>query len=331
MHIPILSTFEDVIIDSVVEPDAERGKKVADKFNIPNFYDNYDEMYEKADLDAVFVCIPNSLHYNAVKNALNNDINVFCEKPMGLDPNETSELVKIAKNKNLSLGVGYNRRIEKNYEKTKKMIRSLKLGEVLQTHGILINAGPYGGWMPSSDWFFKDKYGVLYDSGSHLIDLMMYILSDNICEVSAKGIQTLSGVKTYDNISGFFKTENNILGSFNVGWRSGIFYDSLQVHGTGGSVFSNQTEFEFRHGGYGPLEKISDNFKQMKNLIGTFIGRSGRGDIPDETFFKEDRAFIDSISSNSEPIVSGGEALKVLEVLDGIKKSLDTGKVIKIK
>jgi len=67
------------------------------------------------------------------------------------------------------------------------IVKSLRLGTILQAHGILVNAGPYGSWIPSSDWFFNDKYGVLYDSAPHLMSIMMHILSDQITEVSARG------------------------------------------------------------------------------------------------------------------------------------------------
>lgn len=330
MHIPILSTFDNVIIDSVAESDFKRGKELALKLEIPHFFEDYSEMYQNDELDAVFICLPNFLHYDSVKNALKNDLHVFCEKPMGLNPKEAEELVNLAEKKDLILAVGYNRRLAKNYQETRKIVESLKLGKILQINGVLVNAGPYGGWMPSSDWFFKDKYGVLYDSGPHLIDIMMYVLSDDIVEVAAKGISTLNRVNIYDNIVGHFKTGNNIMGTFNIGWRLGVNYDSLQIHGTAGSVFTNPLEVEYRHGGYGPLEKISNNFKLTKSLLGTFIGQSGRGDIPDETFFQEDQAFIDAVLDKSAPLVSGADGLKILKVLEGIRKSLDSGEIVEI-
>ncbi len=331
MHIPVLSTFEDVDITSAAEVDVKRGGEFAKKWNISKVYGDYTEMYENSDLNAVFVCLPNFLHYGAVKSALDHDLHVFCEKPMSLSADDASELVRIAEKKDLVLAVGYNRRLEKNYEEAAGVAKSLGLGNILQAHGILVNAGPYAGWIPSSDWFFNDKYGVLYDSGPHLVDLMMYILSDRIVEVSARGTSTMHGITVFDNIAGVFKTENGVLGSFNIGWRMGVGYDSIQVHGTGGSVFANPLEVEVRHGEYGPLERVVDCFKSSKRIIGAQVSTPSGEKRPDETYLMEDRAFVDAVRGGGDPLVSGEGGLRVLEVLDGIRESLDGRKVVEVR
>ena len=335
MHVPVLSTFEDVEIKAAAEVDVKRGRDFANKWNISEVHEDYTKMYDNSDLDAVFVCLPNFLHYDAVMGALEHDLHVFCEKPMGLLADEAYELVKTAKKKDLVLAVGYNRRLIKNYEEAAEIVKSLRLGNVLQAHGILVNDGPYAGWIPSSDWFFKDKYGVLYDSGPHLIDVMMHILSDQITEVSARGINTMYGLNVFDNIAGVFKTEKGMVGTFNVGWKIAGNYDSVQVHGTGGSLFANPLEVEVRHKGYGPLERVADHIKLTKKIIGALVGtqtsRKGSDKLPDETYFREDRAFVDAALKGGEPLVSGEEGLRVLEVLEAIKESVDGGKVVKVK
>jgi len=315
MHVPVLSTFKDVVIKSVAEVDVKRGRDFAKKWNIPEVYGDYNEMYENSDLDAVFVCLPNFLHYDAVKSALEHDINVFCEKPMGLRAEDAFELVKIARKKDLVLAVGYNRRVEKNYEEAANIVKSLRLGDILQAHGILVNAGPYASWIPSSDWFFKDKYGVLYDSGPHRIDIMMHVLSDQITEVSARAISTMHGLNVFDNIAGVFKTEKGAVGTFNVGWKTAAGYDSIQVHGTGGSVFANPLEVEVRHGSYGSLEKVADHIKSAKKIVGSQVGRTSGDKRPNETYFKEDRAFVDAVLGGGNPLVSGEDGLRVLRCL----------------
>ena len=330
MHVLVLSTFKDVVIKSAAEVDVKRGREFAEKWDIPEVYKDYTKMYEDADLDAVFVCIPNFLHYDAVKGALEHDLHVFCEKPMGLKADEAFELVKMARKKNLVLAVGYNRRLEKNYEEAAEIVKSLKLGTILQAHGILVNAGPYASWIPSSDWFFSDKYGVLYDSGPHLIDIMMHILSDQITEVSARAISTMHGLEVFDNIAGVFKTEKEVVGTFNVGWKMAAGYDSIQVHGTGGSIFANPLEVEVRHGSYNALDLIADHIKSAKKIIGSQVGRMSGDKRPNETYFKEDRAFVDAVLGGGNPLVSGEDGLRVLEVLEEIKESIEGEKGSKV-
>jgi len=191
VHIPILSTFKDVKIEAAAEADVERGEVIAKKWNIPAVYSSFDDMYESSDLDAVFICLPNFLHYESVKKALEHGFHVFCEKPMGTSARDARELVELAEEYELVLAVGYNRRLQKNYVKAANTVKSLKLGNILQVHGVLVNPGPYGGWIPSSDWFLDEKGGgVLYDSGCHVLDIIMNVVSDKIIEVAAKSIST---------------------------------------------------------------------------------------------------------------------------------------------
>ena len=330
MHIPILSSHPDVNLYAAAERDTNRASRVCEKWNIPHVYSDFRELYEDEDLNGVFICLPNFLHYEAVKCALENDLHVFCEKPMGTDAQQALELVENAKNRELKLAVGYNRRLDERYQNMAENVRSMKLGRILQVQGTFINAGPYAGWSPATEWFFEDKYGLLYDSGCHMLDLLMLVMGDDIVEVSAQGINTLKGFEVIDNISCTFKTSKNILGSFIIGWQAAINYDSISIHGNGGSLFSDPLETEFMHGGSGALEKISGNLKSCKEIIGSFIGRSGRGDIPDETFFQQDYKFIESIKNDTNPPVSGEDAFKILEILDGMKNSLENGKTIHI-
>ena len=336
VHVPVLSSFKDVVIKSAAEVDVKRGMKFADKWNISEVYGDYTKMYENADLDAVFVCLPNFLHYAVVMGALEHNLHVFCEKPMGLSADEAYELVKMAKERNLVLTVGYNRRLEKNYEEASKIVNSLRLGNILQAHGIFVNAGPYASWIPSSDWFFKEEYGVLYDSCPHLIDIMMHILSDQFTEVSARGISTMPRLNVFDNIAGVFKTEKSMVGTFNVGWKMAVDYDSIQVHGTGGSLFANPLdEVEVRYASYGSPERVADHIKMATKIIGTLIGAQtsspSEDKPPRETFFREDRAFIDAVFNDGNPLVSGEDGLRVLEVLEAIKESIKSEKSVKVR
>lgn len=52
---------------------------------------------------------------------------------------------------------------------------------------------------------------------------------------------------------------------------------------------------------------------------------------PNETYFKEDRAFVDAVLGRGNPLVSGEEGLRVLEVLEAIKEGLDGGKVVEVR
>ena len=90
-------------------------------------------------------------------------------------------------------------------------------------------------------------------------------------------------------------------------------------------------EVEVRHGSYGSLENVADHIKLAKKIIGSQVGRMSGDKRPNETYFKEDRAFIDAVLGGGNPLVSGEDGLRVLEVLEGIKESIDKNGVVKIR
>lgn len=323
-HLPALSTIPEVEVAAAAEISPETGRKIAARWKIPAIYQDYNEMFQEAALDAAMICLPCSLHARVVRAALMHDLHVFCEKPMGTTTEDALEIVKTADRKDLVLAVGYNRRLEKRYEEMARLVRSHSLGRVMQTYGILVHPGPYAGWIPSSDWFFSDTYGVLADSGSHLMDLFRFILSDPIASVYANGVSTMQGADVIDTVAGAFRTEQNGVGTFMFGWKVAATYDSVQVHGTGRSALSSPMELELRHASYGSMERIADHVslagKIARDQIAHVRGGPGLGD----TYALEDRAFANAVLQHSPPAASGEDGLRTLEVLEAIQRSITT-------
>ena len=323
-HIPILSKLSSVRLDSAVDIDEKRTNKISKKWNISNIFNNYEDMIKESNIDAVYICLPNFLHYKVAKFALEHNKNVFCEKPMGLNSNEALELVNIAKDKKLVLAVGYNKRLEDQYIKTAQYVQSLKLGKILQVNGVVIGGGPYVSWIPASDWFFKDIYGVLFDQGSHIIDLLQFILNDKISHVSAISVSTMYDIKTIDNLVVLFKTLNGTIGTLNIGWRHAIYHDSFQIFGTGGSISSNPSELEIRHGDDGPYEKLTYHLNMAKQIFSNYFRQVSN------SYIREDIEFIDAIRFNKNPAATGNDALRTLEVLEAIRESIAYEKTVKV-
>lgn len=329
-HLPALSTIPDIEIVAAAEVSPKTSKKMAAQWNIPAIYQDYNEMFQEAALDAAMICLPCGLHSRAVKSALMHDLHVFCEKPMGTTTGDALEIVKTAEKKDLILAVGYNRRLEKRYEEMARLVQSRSLGRVMQTYGILVHPGPYAGWIPSSDWFFADTYGVLADSGSHLMDLFRFILSDPIVSVYAEGVSTMYGVNVIDTVAGVFRTEQNSVGTFMFGWKVATTYDSVQVHGTGRSALASPMELELRHASYGSMERIADHISLAGKIARDQIAHARGGFGLGDTYVLEDRAFANAVLHHSPPVANGEDGLRTLEVLEAIQKSITTKSEVEV-
>ena len=85
-------------------------QEVADDFGVPEVYTDYKKMLREADLNAVSVCVPNSLHRPIAVDCLNAGVNVLCEKPLSVNAREGQKIVDAAKKSQKTLMMQFNNR-----------------------------------------------------------------------------------------------------------------------------------------------------------------------------------------------------------------------------
>ena len=78
-----------------------RSREKAGRYGIPNVYTDYAEMLTRPDIDFVYVALPNSLHFEAAKQALLAGKNVLCEKPFTSTVEQAAELFALAEERGL--------------------------------------------------------------------------------------------------------------------------------------------------------------------------------------------------------------------------------------
>ena len=78
-----------------------RSREKAGRVGIPHVYTDYAEMLARPDIDFVYVALPNSLHFEAAKQALLAGKNVLCEKPFTSTVEQAAELFALAEERGL--------------------------------------------------------------------------------------------------------------------------------------------------------------------------------------------------------------------------------------
>ena len=160
---------EGISCEAIFSRTYEKGKALADKFNIGKIYTSLDDMLEDDDLDWIYVCSPNSVHYEQSKKALLAGKHVLCEKPFTTTSEELKELISIAKEKHLYLFEAILPMFHPNYKLIKEnlpLIGNLKMAsgtfcQYSSRYDALLD-----GNVPN---VFNPKY-----SGGCLMDLNMY-------------------------------------------------------------------------------------------------------------------------------------------------------------
>jgi predicted dehydrogenase len=314
-HIPVLKSLENVELICGAETNAERAKRVQNLFAFNRVYDDYAEMFESESLDGVYICLPNFLHKDACIKALENGIHVLCEKPMGTTVEEAEEITRLAEDKGLVLMPGYKKRYANNFSKAKKMIDDGILGKIIQVQGVFLTPGPYISWDPKSDWYLDERWhGAIYDSGCHLIDVLLYLLPFTFTEVHAFLQKAFTGYNTPTNISCFFKMDGGIVGDLAIGWRGATDVLALSIYGTAGNLTVSREYIEYLNPGTDPIDRIKihlgNAFSECAGLLKKVTDK-----VKGRNFYREDliqaRNFRDAILGLKKPSVSGEDAEKI--------------------
>jgi UDP-N-acetylglucosamine 3-dehydrogenase len=329
-HIPALAAQPDVVIQAGAEIDSYQASRTQQRFGIPKIYATYQEMLEQEQLDAVYVCLPNALHYQAANAALRRGLHVYCEKPVGLTAQEAEDLAGQAERAGLILMPGYHLRFHEHFMRARKLLEERRLGKILQVQASAVYSGPYRGWDPKSDWYLDPRNGgPLYDWGSHLLDLLVYITDLDIDIVSAMAQKSLPGFPVLDNIAAAFQARKDIVGTLNLAWGTRGNLLMLQIHGSAGSLLVSDDYYEHRTPQGGGWNKLGTLLGNVQEILTQKAGAVIRRKSTDDLHFKATQFFIKAIRGEVQAKAVMWDAVQVHDVLAAIAASIEQGKPVK--
>jgi predicted dehydrogenase len=216
------------------------------KLSRVNTYTDYKEMIMKEKPDFVVVATPTRFHYPIVKFALENDVNVFCEKPFSLTVKEGEELVALAQNKGLVNQVGYHNHFIGTFRELKRLLAAEVLGDIVHFTGEAY--GPVVVKEKSGTWRSKPEEGggCLFDYASHVLNLIQEILGRPV-EASGSQMKSIYSKGVEDAVYCSLKLENGISGQLAVNWSDEThrkMSTSLTVIGKNGKIICDATEIK---------------------------------------------------------------------------------------
>lgn len=138
------------------------------------------EEFFRQPLDLVDICTPNFLHKEQIEEALNRGLPVYCEKPLAKDLQEARAAAELAKQTGALTHVAFVLRYLPAIRQMKALIEAGEIGEVFNCRAHMFHSGYLDTERPMS-WRLRwagSGGGALSDLGSHLIDLVHYLLGE---------------------------------------------------------------------------------------------------------------------------------------------------------
>ncbi|MCS0789069.1 Gfo/Idh/MocA family protein [Cytobacillus pseudoceanisediminis] len=321
---------ENPYVDEIVffDRNLQRATELANQFG-GSVAQTAEELLADPTVEAISDCSSNEFHHIFSANALLSGKHVLCEKPISLSVEQANKIIEAQKESGKKLMVDHNQRFTRAHQKAKEIIKNEELGKVLTFRTAFGHSGPeqWGVNKSNSTWFFKKErsgLGVAGDLGIHKIDLIHYLLDDEIEQVSAfqgaldKVNEKGEPIEVCDNIVCSLKTKKGRLGTAAFSWTYYGEEDNSTV------IYCEQGILKIYHSDKYQIEIMNKNGENVffeLEKIQTNENQTNSGVID---------AFIDCIRLDQDPLVTGSDALSSLKVILGIMEAAEKGCVTTI-
>ncbi|MGC5325084.1 Gfo/Idh/MocA family protein [Brevibacillus sp. SYSU BS000544] len=324
-HIAEYANNPYVALVAFCDPSKERAQAMADQFG-GKAYTDYQELLENETIDAVSVCTPNVYHAPISIAALKAGVHVLCEKPMAVSLEESDQMILAAEQNGVVLMIGHNQRLMPPHVKAKEILSRGYLGKVLSFRTAFGHAGPEQ-WSAEGPggWFFqKEKafVGAIGDLGVHKIDLIQWLLEDEIVEVGAfLGTLAKQNTDVDDNAVCIFRTRCGVVGTMAASWTHQPGEDNSTILYCEKGIVKIGTDPRDQI-----IVELKDHGTERYQVGGIATneegGQSSSGVID---------AFIEAIRTGEPPLVPGTEGRKSLRVVLAALQSVEEKRVVTIE
>ena len=145
-------------------------------------YYDYHALLADPEVDVVCVCVPSGLHGQVVMDASNAGKAVVCEKPMEITPAKVDQMIEVVRRNGTKVQCIFQRRLMPVAIAARELVRSGALGRICMAEARL-NYYRDQAYYNSAGWrgtWELDGGGALMNQGVHGIDLILWMLSDQV-------------------------------------------------------------------------------------------------------------------------------------------------------
>ena len=310
-------------------------EEISSKWNIPDTYEDYNEMLKRDDIDLVSVCVPNFLHHDVAIAAARAGKHVLCEKPLATTVEDAEEIIAECAKAGVKLVYAEDWVFSPSLRRVEKIIAEGAVGEILYVKGKEVHNGTHSP-------FAKNKQtcggGCLIHLGIHPIGWTLHLLGDEgnnpVVEVIGKcnngqadnyvhkdngGEDFGLGVMKFKGGQIAFVEGNYI--------TVGGMDDKVEIYGAEGVIkidltFGSNVDVYSRPGYSYCIEKTDNTLGWTKPAVDEFYNLG----YVDELAYA-----VDCVRTDTQPKygVSARAGLACIQIIRAMYESNETGKVVR--
>ena len=240
--IPGMKQAENCELYAIAGRNEKKVSEFQERYGFEKAYVGYDALLTDPQVQAVYVPLPNDIHYEWVLKAVKAGKHVLCEKPMALNATEAQAMYDAAKENGVILMEAFAYLHSPYVDMLKEDVKSGIIGEVNYIETAFLTQGY------TEDFRLHKEFGggAFYDLGCYCTTMILTLaeacdVAWNPAYVKAVAEFTEEGVDMMT--AGIMQFEGGLRASFNVGMNLGADsnarFDRLYVHGSKGCIRSD--------------------------------------------------------------------------------------------
>ena len=313
-HVIGYQRIPNVEVTDICDIDPSVLKIVGDRNDVPNRHQNYKQITENPNIDVVSIASYDNCHAIQAISAFENGKHVMIEKPLALNRHEAEAILRAQQDNGRCLSSTLVLRKSPRFQELKNWIAKGYFGEIVTIEGDYLHQIL---WKLTQGWRGEmEFYCVTYGGGIHMIDLMRWLLDEEIVEVCGMSNKKLTRGSKFnfdDTVTNLLKFKSGTLGrtTSNLGAQRPQIH-GLSVYGTEKSFINDTPHAKLFHG---------DNSEDIEIVETNYPGIDKFGLLPD---------FISSIRNGDEPEVSAKDVFRVMDICFACYESLKAKKTVNV-
>ncbi len=285
-------------------------------------YNDYDRFLEHKDMEIVDICTPHPFHPEQTVKAANAGKHLVVEKPLSLNFEDAKRMLEAVEKNRLRTSVGFWIRLMSVSKAMKSIIEKGLIGDIYYAecdyfHGI-------GPWYGQFAWNVKKDMGgsSLLTAGCHSLDIMLYLLGDEVEEVFSYSTRNPNPV--YDPYE--YDTTSVTL----------LKFKKKQCLGKVASVIDCMQPYVFNMNIVGSDGSINNEKFYSKKIEGLLdwstldVMRVDSGDVAHHSYNEQFIHFAECLDTGREAVNNLKAAFETHRVIFAADKSAETGKPVRL-
>jgi D-xylose 1-dehydrogenase (NADP+, D-xylono-1,5-lactone-forming) len=283
-----------------------KARQAAEEFQIPVFYESYEELLADSEIDAVYIPLPNKMHYEWTIKAAKSKKHILCEKPAALEAEQVAEMAAVCKQNGVIFMEGFMYRFHPQHQKVKELIKEMAIGDVKFMRAFF-------------SFFMEDRTGnirlnrhlgggALFDVGCYCVNSIRYILEEEPLSMEILAETNQNGVDT--SSAGVLIFPANVLATFACSFDATL-KNEYEIIGTNGTI---RVPYAYRpdlHLGKGVVQLYKDG--ELTEFI-----------IEGDQYLLEAEHFAECILLGREPVYSWENTFNNMKVIQALYQKLET-------